>query len=138
MSTASRTVRIDRGIDATFAFLADPRNTPRWMRFLASASGPSPAEGERYRLRARHPLGFRVPADVEIVELAPPGTVTYRVVAGGLVRPTLRFDLVALAGRTQVTLTLHTAVPLLGGWLRLQAASLERAKRALEQPVPVG
>ena len=138
MSTATRTVRIDREVDATFDYLADPRHNPQWMRFVESASGPAPAPGERYRQRARHPLGFAVPADVEVTELVRPGTVTFRVVAGGPVRPTIRFDLVPVEGRTQVTMTLHTAVPLLGGWLRLQAAGLERAKRALEQAVPVG
>jgi uncharacterized protein YndB with AHSA1/START domain len=79
-----RSITIDRPIEEVFAFVADPRNDPRWCKRVLSVeqvAGDGPAAGARYRglhrpVRVRPPLQLAV----EVLDVEPPHRMTLRAV----------------------------------------------------------
>jgi hypothetical protein len=111
MVTAARTVVVPMPIAVVFAFLADGMNEQAWRPSVTAVRPPSESGiGAVWAQTMRGPGGIRVRGDYVVTEQEEPVLFGFRVVAGP-VRPTGRFDLVALAPTaTQVRFSLAVAV----------------------------
>ncbi|WCB93472.1 hypothetical protein DSM104299_02185 [Baekduia alba] len=97
MPTATYETRIDRPAEEVFDFLADGTNNPRWQPGVVATAAPAPAGppavGSAFHQTARHPLGFKVPADYRLTTVERPHALALVATAGGPIRPTLRYEL---------------------------------------------
>jgi uncharacterized protein YndB with AHSA1/START domain len=97
--------KIDCPADEVFSFLADGTNNPRWQPPVIQTDAPNGpvGAGTKFRQRVRHPFGFKVSADYEIVEYEPPDRLVVRTISGGPIRPSQRYELASNAdGSTSV------------------------------------
>ena len=145
MSQAHHDVRIDRSAEDVFDFLAAGANNPRWQPFVVSTTPPDApvGEGSTFRQRARHPLGFTVPADYRITAYERPQRLATQIISGGPIRPTAIYDLTR-AGESvtdlRCTIEFHPtglarlanpAFALLHPLFAWEASWIERAQRLL-------
>jgi uncharacterized protein YndB with AHSA1/START domain len=74
-------VRIARGIDDVFAFVADPLELPRWNSAVRTVHGTAPRLGSTYAMRRELPTGGAV-NQLEIFLLEPPTALGLRTTSG--------------------------------------------------------
>ena len=141
MPAATRSITINRPVDAVFAFVADGTNGPKWRSgVLDVALVAGRGTGARYSQGVKGPGGRRIAADYEVTADEPNRRITFRATAGP-VRPTGEFRFEDLGGETRLTFSLEEE---LGGWKRLlmgravqqtmdaEMAALDRLKALLE------
>ena len=143
MAQATRTVTIDRPVDAVFAFVADGETAPRWragVLDIKRLSGDGLGVGTRYAQGVRGPMGRRVAADYEVTAFEPNRRIEFLTIAGP-VRPRGRYDLEPAGDGTHVTFSLEAELTglrafLMGGMVQrtmdAEVQALDRLKRVLE------
>ena len=142
MPAAKRTIVIDRGVDAVFAFFTDPSNDLKWRPHVKEIAGPGPlGVGSRVHQVVAGPGGRGIPADMEVTAFERPSHYAFRVVAGPA-RPVGEFRFSSTGEGTEVTFSLAAE---LSGVRKLlmskpvqtsmdgEMAALDSAKRLLEQ-----
>ncbi|MDQ1730703.1 MAG: hypothetical protein QOK10_862 [Pseudonocardiales bacterium] len=142
MPHAQRTVHIDRPIEAVFAFFADAENDPQWRQHVKEIQRVGPiGPGMTYRQKIAGPGGRAIPSDFEMTSYQPDSHLAFRVTAGP-VRPTGDYQLRAVEGGTEVTMSLDAQLSGLKGLLMSrpvqkamdsEVASLDKAKAVLER-----
>lgn len=128
MVNAARAVVVPKPIDVVFSFLAHGMNEKAWRPSVTAVRPPSGSGvGTVWRQTMRGPGGVRVRGDYVVTEQEEPVLFGFRVIAGP-VRPTGRFELVALTPTaTQVRFALAVAVR---GPMRLLSGSIATQVRA--------
>jgi uncharacterized protein YndB with AHSA1/START domain len=141
MSSAQRTIVIDRPPNQVFSFFADPANDRTWRPHVKeiAAEGP-PGVGSRIHQVVEGPGGRGIAADIEITAYEPPSRYAFTVVAGPA-RPKGDFRFAAAGEGTEVRFSLNAE---LGGLKKLfmsgpvqrsmdgEMAALDKAKALLE------
>jgi len=141
MPSASNEIVIERPREDVFAFLADPENDPQWrsgVLDLKRVSGTG--VGARYAQGVKGPGGRRIPADIEITELAPGESIAFRTLTGP-VRPHGRYVLADADAGTRVRFELEAEVkglkrligPMVQKTMNSEVGQLDRLKRVVEQ-----
>jgi uncharacterized protein YndB with AHSA1/START domain len=142
-------VNIDRPIEEVFDFLADGANNPRWQPpVIATTQTSGPLDlGTKFDQTMRHPLGFKVSANYQIVSYEPPRELALQTISGGPIRPTQRYELTAntdgattlrtiieyhLQGLMQIALPVLALLHPLFVW---EAAWIDNARETLSNPV---
>ena len=142
LTSAERTLTIDRPPAAVFAFIERGENNPRWRTRVTDITRDSGGGGvgTTYRQGERGPLGRRIDADFRVTEYEVPHRYAYEVTTGPA-RPRAAFTLEPLdGGRTRLNFTLewtpagiaHLIVPFVAKGIRRELADLDGLKRALE------
>jgi uncharacterized protein YndB with AHSA1/START domain len=141
MPAATRTIVIERDIEAVFAFFTNPDNDPKWRAHVKEiAAAGAPAVGARIHQVVAGPGGRGIPADIEVTGYEAPSRYAFRVVAGPA-RPVGEMRFAPAGPGTEVTFSLEAQ---LGGVKKLlmsrpiqtsmdgEMAALDRAKALLE------
>jgi uncharacterized membrane protein len=143
METIDLSIDIQRPVEAVFAFVADPRNGPKWQGALkevrqVTPEGP-PAVGTKATFVASF-LGVKLEPTTEITALEPNRSVSFTGRSGPLtLEGTYRVEAVGTGTRMSSTLQVEpgglfaVAGPLFAIQLRKQVeADLQRLKELLE------
>ena len=142
MPSASNEIVIDRPRDDVFAFLADPENDPQWRSGVLDLKRVSGSGvGARYRQGVKGPGGRRISADIEITDLTPGQSISFRTLTGP-VRPGGRYVLSAAGAGTRVRFELEADMkglkrvmaPMVQKTMNNEVGQLDQLKRVLEQP----
>jgi EmrB/QacA subfamily drug resistance transporter len=142
LTSAERTLIIDRPPAAVFAFIERGENNLRWRTRVTDITRDSGdgGVGTTYRQGERGPLDRRIDADFRVTEYEVPRRYAYEVTTGPA-RPRAVFTLEPLDdGRTRLSFTLawtpagiaHLIAPFVAKGMRRELADLDRLKRALE------
>jgi uncharacterized membrane protein len=141
MPSASSEIVINCPRDDVFAFLADPENDPQWRSGVLDLKRVSGSGiGARYAQGVKGPGGRRIPADIEITELAPGETIAFQTLTGP-VRPRGRYELTAVDGGTRVRFELEANItgfkrliaPMVQKTMNNEVGQLDRLKGVIEQ-----
>lgn len=140
---AAASTEIDRGVDAVWAFLADPANNPKWdpgtLAVRQTSDGPM---GVGTTLLATVELLGRRDLDVRIVGFDPRRSVGFEFTSGPVGGTRVRYDLEPV-GVTRTRLTRSIDLHLRGAWnvllplvgwsaRRHRTDEVENVKRILE------
>lgn len=142
MAQATYSVTINRPIEDVFTFVSDGERDPDWrpgVLDIRKISGDG--VGARYAQGVKGPMDRRIAADYEVTVFQPSTWLEFQAIAGP-VRPHGRYDLVAVAGGTQLTFSLDAKLGglrglLMGGMVQktmeAEVHNLDNLKSVLER-----
>ncbi|MFI5258719.1 MAG: SRPBCC family protein [Candidatus Limnocylindrales bacterium] len=141
MPQAKNTVRIDRPVDAVFAYVADGEKCPQWRSGVLDIKKLyGDGLGAKYAQGVSGPMGRRVAADYEITAYELNERIEFQTTAGP-VRPHGRYDFEPAGDGTRLTFSLDAEVKglqkmLMGSMVQRtmdgEVAALDNLKRVLE------
>ena len=141
MSSAQRTIVINRSPNQVFSFFASPANDRTWRPHVKeiAAEGP-PGVGSRIHQVVEGPMGRGIAADIEVTAYEPPTRYAFQVVAGPA-RPRGEFRFIETATGTEVHFSLAAELGGIKKWFLSgpvqrsmdgEMSALDKAKALLE------